>query len=403
MSDHTKVNFKITFILFIWIFFNSLSINAQNEEKEQVGFIKYFGTTGISRGVTVEEVVNGGYILTGYTTDGKYGGEDVFLIRTDAKGNIIWRKTYGGKGNDNGWAVRQTDDGGFIILGFTDSFGNGGMDVYLVKTDPEGDVIWTKTFGSEKDEFGWDIRTTQDNGFIIAAQTNGYGNGDIDAYLIKTDSLGIEEWSNTFGGKKVDRIFSVQPTHDGGFIAGGITYSYDNVGPNDRDGYLIKTDFSGKQEWYKTFGKNNYDVVHSVDLTNDGGFILTGYGESFSTSKNNRDVYLIKTDSNGKHERIKTYGGLDEERGIKGLQTENGDFVVIGFTKEGNNLYLLKTNINGEKLWTRTYGENDKMDFGYTVKETSDGGLILIGHSESLENGQASVLLIKTDEQGLVR
>ena len=275
------------------------------------------------------------------------------------------------------------------------------MDVYLIKTDSRGDTIWTKTYGGEGDEYGWDIRITQDKGFIIAAQTNSFGNGEIDAYLIKVDAEGNEKWSKTYGGNKIDRIFSVQQTQDGGYVAAGITYSYTSIDPNDRDGYLLKTDSSGKQEWYKTFGKDAYDVGHSIALTNDSGYLITGYGESF-TKLGNRDVYLIKTDANGKMQWLKTYGGIEDERGIKGLQTRDGGYVAIGFTDKDWDMYLIKTDSAGDILWTRTFGEKDKIDFGYTVRETNDGGFILIGHSENLNREESNILLIKTNSEGEV-
>ena len=272
--------------------------NWNGSTTEQVTFFRHLSDAGKARGVTVEEIADGGYILTGYTNAGENGGEDVLLIKTDAHGETIWRKTYGGKGNDHGWALRQTQDRGYIIVGYTQSFGQGGTDIYLIKTDSEGDTTWTRTYGGKGDEFGWDIRITKDNGFIISAQTNSLGNGEIDAYLIKVDAAGNEQWSKTYGGKQIDRIFSVQQTQDGGFVAAGITYSYSSTGPNDRDGYLLKTNASGNQEWYTTFGGDAYDVAHSVALTNDGGYIITGYGESDALF-GKRDLYLIKTNATG--------------------------------------------------------------------------------------------------------
>ncbi len=383
----------------------SLTCAIQNkpgmEQPEQITFIKYIGDTGINRGVTVEEINDGGYILTGYTTEGNYGAEDVFLIKTNAKGDTLWKKTYGGKGSDNGWAVRQTADKGFIVAGYTNSFGNGGMDIYLLKTDSKGKALWTKTFGGAEDEYGWDVRITKDNGFIIAAQTSSEGNGEIDAYLIKVDEKGNKEWSQTYGGDKVDRIFSVQQTPDGGYAAAGITYSYNSINPSDRDGYILKTNPTGQQEWYKTFGKDAYDVGHSIALTDDGGLFITGYGESFATA-GHRDVYLIKTDTTGENQWMKVYGEIGEERGIKGHQTKDGGYIAIGFTSQNRDVYLIKTNNSGETLWTRTYGSPDKMDFGYTVKETKDGGFILTGHSEPFSREKSDILLIKTDSEGLV-
>ncbi|KAA3635599.1 MAG: hypothetical protein DWQ02_09625 [Bacteroidetes bacterium] len=397
----TKYGITLTTCLILLSFTCAIQNKPPKEKTEQTTFIKYIGDTGINRGVTVEEINDGGFILTGYTTEGSYGQEDVFLIKTNARGEILWKKTYGGQGSDNGWAVRQTDDKGFIIAGYTNSFGNGAMDIYLLKTDAKGDTLWTKTFGGPGEEFGWDVRITKDKGFIIAAQTNSEGNGEIDAYLIKVDKDGNEEWSQTYGGEKTDRIFSVQQTPDGGYAAAGITYSYTSINPNDRDGYLLKTDASGQQEWHKTFGKDAYDVGHAIALTDDGGLFITGYGESFATA-GHRDVYLIKTDAKGENQWMTVHGGTGEERGIKGHQTRDGGYIAIGFTSQNRDVYLIKTNNTGDVVWTRNYGTPDKMDFGYTVRETNDGGFILTGHSEPFSREKSDVLLIKTDSEGLV-
>ena len=369
---------------------------------QQTTFIKHIeiGEASVNRGVTVEELKTEGYILTGYTSDAG-GNEDVFLLKTDSKGNTIWSRTYGGSGKDNGWAVRQTNDGGFIVVGFTDSFGAGNLDVYVIKTDSEGHAIWTKTYGGSGEEYGWDIRLTIDNGFIIAAQTDSFGEGEIDAYLIKIDSNGNEIWSNTFGGDKVDRVFSVQEAVDGSFSAAGISYSYDSVGPNDRDGYFLKTDAKGNQLWYKTYGEDDYDVYHSISLTKDGGYFITGYGESHAIY-GSRDAYLVKTNSSGEIEWTQVIGTEGEERGIKGIETKDGNYVAVGFCRENFDLYLIKANNKGKVLWTKSFGEKNELEFGYTVRETRDGGLIITGHNEDPQKGESSILLIKTDAEGMI-
>ncbi len=372
-----------------------------SEEITQTSFMRPISDAGLSRGVTVEQTQDGGYILTGYTTDGEYGGEDVLLIKTNSMGETTWRKTFGGAGKDNGWAVRQIDDGGYIIAGFTNSFGSGDMDIYLIRTDDKGEAIWTTTFGGKGEEFGWDVRTTKDNEFIIAAQTTSIGKGEIDAYLVKVDKDGKEAWSQPYGGAQIDRIFSVQQTPDGGYVAAGITYSFTSVSPDDRDGYLLKTDSLGKLEWEKTFGKDLYDVAHSIALTQDTGYIITGYGESFAIA-GSRDVYLIKTDGKGQEQWVKTYGESGEERGIKGLQTKDGGYVAIGFTDKNRDMYLVRTDPSGDTLWTRTFGTAESVDFGYSVKEANDGGYIIVGHSASLDGEKSHILLIKTDREGRV-
>jgi hypothetical protein len=290
-AAHMNNNISVLFVI--------VSVLLSSCKFEQVTFVKHLGGTGFDRGVTVEELrQGGGYIITGYTTSRGAGDEDVLLVLTELSGDTIWTKVFGGRGKNNGWAVRQTNDGGYIITGYTNSFGAGGMDVYLIRTDAGGDTLWTKTFGGERDEFGWDIRKTADGGFIVAAQTSSLGNGELDAYLIKTDLDGNEEWAKSYGGDKVDRIFSVRQTPDGGYVAVGITYSF---GAGDQDAYLLKVDASGEQEWFKTFGGAAYDVGHSVALTKDNGYLITGYGQSFS-KYGKRDVYLIKTDATGQEQ-----------------------------------------------------------------------------------------------------
>lgn len=369
---------------------------------DQTTFLKHVKIATMDRGVTVEEARDSGFIITGYTTVDSSRHEDVLLVRADARGDTLWTKTFGGNQTDNGWAVRHTADGGYIITGYTASFGAGGMDIYLLRMDISGDTLWTKTFGGPGDEFGWDIRRTTDNGFIIAAQTSSSGNGEVDAYLVKINEDGNEVWANTYGGDKVDRIFSVRQTPDGGYVAAGITYSF---GEGDREAYLLKTTPSGEMEWFKTFGGPAYDVGHAIALTDDGGYLITGYGESHATH-GKRDVYLIKTDGDGTLQWLKTHGSSENERAMKGLQTKDGGYIAIGFMQKPRpdrwdwDAYLIKTDATGDTLWTRTYGDDRHHETGYTVQETGDGGYILTGQAQSLDDGDTALLLIKTDHEG---
>jgi len=179
-------------------------------------------------------------------------------------------------------------------------------------------------------------------------------------------------------------------------------------GAGDRDAYLIKTDTTGELLWYKTFGGSAYDVGHSIALTNDNGYLITGYGESFATF-GERDVYLIKTDAVGQMQWMKTYGDSENERAMKGLQTKDGGYVAIGFTQvvaEDRtwdwDAYLIKTNVDGDTLWTRTFGDTSYHDYGYTVQESSDGGYILTGMAQSFDGSESKIMLIKTDSKGTI-
>jgi len=168
--------------------------------------------------------------------------EDIYLIKTDANGNQTWSKTFGGEDLDEGSEVQQTSDGGYIIAGYTESFGAGDRDVYLIKTFGDGSQQWSKTFGGTNVDGGSSVQPTSDGGYIIAGTTGSFGAGEYDVYLIKTDADGNQQWSKTFGGTSVDGGVSVKQTSDGGYIIVGNTSSY---GAGDVDVCLIKTDADG--------------------------------------------------------------------------------------------------------------------------------------------------------------
>ena len=233
------------------------------------------------------------YVIAGISQD--YGeAPDVCLVKTDANGDILWTQSYGGDDYDWAYSVQQTSDNGYIMTGFTESYGAGGYDVYLIKTDSMGDTLWTKTYGGPNDDEGLSVQETQDGGYLIAGFTESFGAGSKDVYVIKTDSIGDTLWTKVIGGSSSDEAHSIQEISEEEYVITGYTSSF---GSGNSDVYLIKICSSGDTLWTRTFGGIGSDMGYSVQQTSDDGYIIAGKTESFGAGS--MDVYLIKTDSLG--------------------------------------------------------------------------------------------------------
>jgi len=265
-----------------------------------------------------------------------------------------FQKTFGGFGNEKANSIQQTLDGGFIITGGTENFAPTAPDVYLIKTDANGDTMWTKTFGGDSIDEGWSVQQTADGGYIIAGNTQSFGAASESVYLIKTDAIGNILWSKIYGGCCPQSAYSVQQTSDNGYIIVGETTSF---GAGSSDVYLIKTNSIGDTLWTRTFGETGYDIGSSVQQTIDGGYIIGGFTCSFGIGC---DAYLIKTDFNGNKLWANIYGGIQGETGNSVQQTSDSGYVIVGSTNSFGQgveeVFLIKTNSIGDTLWTRTFG-----------------------------------------------
>ena len=246
-------------------------------------------TFGGTFAFSVQETADGGYILAGCTYSYSTGSYDFGLVKTDANGNEQWNKTFGGTYCDCANSVQETADGGYILAGYTESYGAGNRDVWLVKTDSKGNEQWNKTFGGTYEDYANSVQETADGGYILAGYTESYGAGSTDGWLVKTDSDGNEQWNKTFGGTGSNIAYFVQETADGGYILAGTRYWY---GAGSQDAWLVKTDANGNEQWNKTFGGSKEDEAKSVQQTLDGGYILAGYTKSYGAG--NSDFWLIK-------------------------------------------------------------------------------------------------------------
>jgi len=305
---------------------------------------KTFGGPSFDAANSVQQTSDGGYILAGYTSS-PYAANDFWLVKTDSSGNEEWNKTFGGSFGEVANSVQQTSDGGYILAGYTLSYGAGGMDFWLVKTDSTGNKEWDNTFGGYDWEEANSVQQTSDGGYILAGWTNSYGGGSHDFWLVKTDSSGSEEWNKTFEDTGYERANSVQQTSDGGYILAGYTGLW---GGGDCDFWLVKTDSNGNKQWDSTFGGPSFDVANSVQQTADSGYILAGGTTSYGAGS--CDVLLVKTDSNGNMEWNKTFGGPETDWAHSVQQTSDGGYILAGYTRSygagGSDFWLIK--VKGE-------------------------------------------------------
>ena len=344
---------------------------------------------------SVQQTSDGGYILAGATKPFFAANDEVYLIKTDSAGDTLWARRYGGEGDDQGRSVHQTPDGGYIIAGWTESFGAGLVDFYLIKTDSNGDTLWTREYGGAGSDYASSFDTTSDGGYIIGGYTNSFGAGVNDLYLVKTDADGDTLWTRVYGGPNQDECRAVRQMADGGYIAAGATSSF---GSGGYDVYVVRTDASGDSLWSRAIGGGSADRAYSLDLTPDGGCVVAGYTGSFAAGVS--DVYLIRFNANGDTLWTRTYGGLGHEAAYSVRRLFCGGYVIAGFTDSccagGYDVYVIRTDSAGDTLWTRVFGASGN-DYGRSVQETSDCRYVVAGDITRPSGTKPDAYLIRID------
>ncbi len=299
-----------------------------------------YGGPEADQGYDIQQTADGGFILTGKTKSYGAGDADLYLLKIDFLGGEVWSKTLGDTGRDEGWSVRQTSDLGYIVAGKTNSTGTGADDFYLVKTDAAGDTLWTRTFGGANGESAAAVRVTLDGGYIVFGTTGSFGQGYSSMYAVRTDGNGDTLWTATYGGDKSDLGHAVEITPDGGFVFAGATAS---LGAGYSDMYLVKTDPLGAPEWERYFGGTEDDRAYSVQVAPDGGYLVAGRTQSLGSGQ--YDMYAVRTDPVGFPNWSQTYGGAKSDYCRKALVELDG-FVLIGysysFSSGGSDAYLVR-------------------------------------------------------------
>lgn len=378
------------YIILVFLVLTSC-FSALAAEPEEVWNLTFGGQYG-DGAWCLQETEDGGNILVGNTAS-RGEGSDLLLIRTDAMGKCIWSRIWGGSGEDVGYFVQETRDGEFIVTGSTKSFTMGEELLWLVKTDRNGSLNWDRTFGgfvSSSGDGGWSVDETDDGGFITTGYTQSQGNGRKDLWLLKTNGQGSRIWDKTFGGREDDVGMSVLQSRDGGYIVAGRTASF---GKGGDDIWLLKTDSQGDELWNETFGGKQDDAGFQVVELGEG-YALVGRTESGSDKKK---IILIKVDPNGQKLWERTYRGSS----ASSLQstTEDGYIIAgrIDNKETGRDALIIKTDSTGSEEWSMTLGGSAD-DIGTFVIQNKDGTYTMAGITSSYGQGSEDAWLVKIRE-----
>ena len=383
---------KVFFLLVAVI----VSARALPGEVPDTIWTRFHGGRNDDLGFSIVPTSDGGYVITGKTMPvfGRFW--DTYLLKTDAFGDTLWLKTYGSEYDELGASVEQTTDGGYILAGSTQPFGLGYVKVYLVKTDAVGDTLWTKTLGETENDAAYAVRQTADNGYAITGYSFSWVTGGPDVFLMRTNSQGNMMWAKTYGGLYDDMGYSLEQTTDGGYVIAGFKGE-----PLEHDVFILRTDSKGDTIWTRTYGGRYDDVASSIQQTRDGGYIAVGHTTSF-TADQNPDVYLIRMDSRGDTLWTRTYGDIYNDVGYAVRQLSDNGYIIVGYTGQefvpglrvDFDVYLIRTDENGNVLWTKTYGGSE-MDIGVDIRTTMDDGYIIVGQTNSFGSGATDVYLLK--------
>ena len=372
---------------------------------------------------SIVPTTDGGYFVAGITSSnegdvfGNHGGGDVWALKLDNMGAIQWKKCYGGSTDDRAYACEQTADGGYILAGHTlsnnwDVSGNhGDYDAWVLKLSPSGIIQWQKCLGGSLWDEAWDIKQTPDGGYIVVGHSNStdgdltVNHGGADYWVVKLSSLGNLEWQKTYGGSARDFARSVALTSDGGYIVAGDAWSDDGHVTNSQgnaDFWILKLDSEGKMEWEKAFGGTNLDRANEVQQTKDGGYIVAGLTRSnnghVTGSHGGYDFWAIKLNKSGDIEWKKALGGSGEDSGQSIQQTSDDGYIMVGHTEStdgdvasndgGADLWMVKLSASGTLEWEMAIG-GTMAEVGISIKQTTDGGFVTTGYSWS-SNGDVS-------------
>ncbi|MGD8537017.1 MAG: hypothetical protein PVF66_14310, partial [Candidatus Aminicenantes bacterium] len=305
---------------------------------------------------SVQQTSDGGYIVAGSTESFGEGLPDIWALKLSFTGDIEWQRTYGGIQSEEAYSIQETSDGGYIVVGYTDSFGLGNEDIWVLKLTSEGDIEWQRTFGGSGVDWATSVQQTSDGGYIIGGSSDSFGNGEVAFLVIKVSALGNVEWQDIYTPFVNSYLRSIRETSDGGYIVAG------HISPSLNNSYdllILKLDSIGLLEWQRFYGGSQDDWANAIQETDDGGYFVAGYTESFGAG--NWDFWVLKLTSIGNIDWEIAYGGIGDDWANSAQQTSDGGFIIAGasdsFGAGLSDFWLLKLSSSGNIEWQTPYGD----------------------------------------------
>jgi hypothetical protein len=358
-----------------------------------------FGGSLEDEGRAGQQTADGGYVVAGFDREGA-GMSYASVIKLQAEDRRIWSRTYGVSSRDEAFSVQQTLDSGYIMAGWTWSDALNTPDAFLVKTDQAGNTVWARRFGGS----GWDGARSLlgvEDGYVFSGVTDPGEGTFYDAWLVKTDFSGTQVWSQTYDAGAYEWADCVSRTWDGGFVLAGRTGPLGPDPLSDLDVYWVRTNSKGEHIWIRSISGPGDEWASCVQQTLDGGFILAGATNSWGNR--GYEVFLLKTTSAGFIQGQQTFGGTEDDYGRAVLQTSSGGFIVAGSTTSlgagGSDIYLIKTDPWLNLLWQKTFGGPDDEE-AFSLVQTSNGNFAVCGWSESFGPGDRNAIVVEFDGNG---
>jgi hypothetical protein len=379
----------------IWI----LKLSSSGEIEWQ----RTYGGSGHDSADSIQETDDGGYIVIGEIDSFGAEVDDIWILKLSSSGDIEWQRAYGGSESEEAHSIQQTIDGGYIVRGSIKSFEEGQwyQDIWILKLSSDGGVEWQKTYGGDKSDSASSIQQTDDGGYIIVGETGSFGAGNSDIWILKFSSDGDIEWQKTYGGDKGDSASFIQQGDDGGYIVVGQTTSF---GAGESDTLILKLSSDGEIEWQRTYGGSGHDSADSIQQTDDGGYIIAGSISNYPEwgGESEQNIWVLKISSIGAIEWQRSYGGSDYDFHHSIQQTSDGGYIVAGEAYfddnaqcDDSNFLILKLSSTGDIEWQKTYGGDYSEDVASFIHQTSDEGYLVVGRTNSFGAGWADIWILK--------